>query len=84
MENKRGALLHHVGFPGFVGFANPDDAKRACEEMNNQDIDGRRIKCDMQQDGGGRGGGGGAGGYGAWVTRPCRGRLVWSEARTIL
>ena len=57
---------------GFVGFANPADAQRACDEMHDQEIDGRRIKVDLQTEGG-KGGKGGKGEslYG-WCTRSAR------------
>ena len=43
----------------FVTFANPADAERAASEMNDQELDGRRIRVDL---GGGKGGGKGDGG----------------------
>ena len=62
-----------------MGFANPADAQRACDEMHDQEIDGRRIKCDMQSEGGkgggkggDRGGGGGGGGFGYGKIRRAR------------
>ncbi len=32
---------------GFVEFANPEDAKKAVEEMNEAEINGRTIKVDF-------------------------------------
>ena len=32
---------------GFIEFANPEDAKKAVEEMNEAEIDGRTIKLDF-------------------------------------
>lgn len=55
---------------GFVSFADEASAERALEEMNGQDLDGRRIRVDFAQQrrGGGGGGGprGGGGGRGRW------------------
>lgn len=58
---------------GFVTFANDEDAQTAIEQMNDSQLDGRRIRVNEAQErggggGGGRGGrgggGGGRGGYG--------------------
>jgi cold-inducible RNA-binding protein len=59
---------------GFVTFSSPDEARKAMDEMNGQQLDGRSIKVNEAEDkprggggGGGRGGyggGGGGGGYG--------------------
>ena len=32
---------------GFIEFTNPEDAKKAVEEMNEAEIDGRTIKLDF-------------------------------------
>lgn len=38
---------------GFVTFNSPDDAQRACQEMSGQDLDGRRVKVEVQNSTGG-------------------------------
>ena len=55
---------------GFVTFANADDADAAVDEMNGQELDGRRLTVNEAQErrrggmgGGGNRGGGGGGGY---------------------
>lgn len=47
---------------GFVSFNSQDDAKRAADAMNGQQLDGRSIRVDFAQER--EGGGGGGGGYG--------------------
>ena len=56
---------------GFVTFSDDAAADRAVEEMNDNELDGRRLTVNEAQDrrgggggGGGRGGGGGGGGGG--------------------
>ncbi|CUA70457.1 Glycine-rich RNA-binding protein 2, mitochondrial [Rhizoctonia solani] len=55
---------------GFVTFSNEAEAQNAMSQMNEQELDGRRIKVNSanQRGGGGGGGGGyqggGGGGYG--------------------
>ena len=49
---------------GFVTFASPDDAASAVEQLNEGDLDGRRVKVNLANARGGGGGGGGGGGYG--------------------
>jgi cold-inducible RNA-binding protein len=49
---------------GFVTFANPDDARKAMEEMDGKQLDGRTIKVNEAQERQGGGGGGGGGGRG--------------------
>lgn len=48
---------------GFVTFVNAEDARRAIEDMNGAELDGRTLNVNEAQDRrGGRGGGGGGGG----------------------
>jgi RNA recognition motif-containing protein len=49
-----------------VTFANADDARKAMEQMDGKQLDGRTIKVNEAQErqGGGGGGGGGRGGGG--------------------
>ena len=57
---------------GFVTYANADHATTAIEQLNDQELDGRRIKVNLANarggnnayGGGGGGSGGGGGGYG--------------------
>ncbi|KAJ5864229.1 Nucleotide-binding alpha-beta plait [Penicillium soppii] len=59
---------------GFVTFSSEEEAQQAIEAMNEQDLDGRKIRVNLANarpaggngyNGGGRGGfGGGRGGYG--------------------
>ncbi|KAJ7669197.1 hypothetical protein DFH06DRAFT_1468834 [Mycena polygramma] len=54
---------------GFVTFASDDQAQKAIDSMNEQDLDGRRIRVNVAGErggggGGSYGGGGGGGGYG--------------------
>jgi RNA recognition motif-containing protein len=52
---------------GFVTFASADDARKAMEQMDGKQLDGRTIKVNEAQErqgGGGRGGGGGGRGGG--------------------
>ncbi|NCQ60247.1 MAG: RNA-binding protein [Myxococcales bacterium] len=59
---------------GFVTFSDDAAADRAVEEMNDNELDGRRLTVNEAQDrrggggggGGGRGGGGGGGGGRRW------------------
>ncbi|KAI7897040.1 uncharacterized protein EV154DRAFT_541294 [Mucor mucedo] len=48
---------------GFVTFSSAEEAKAATDAMNDQELDGRRIKVHSANERGGSGGGGG-GGYG--------------------
>ena len=55
---------------GFVTYANADHATSAIEQLNDQELDGRRIKVNLANarggnnyGSGGGGGGGGGGGY---------------------
>ena len=43
---------------GFVTFATDDEAQNAINKLNDQDLDGRRIKVNLARGGGGGGGGG--------------------------
>lgn len=50
---------------GFVTFEAPADADTAMEQMDGQELDGRRVRVNVAEDkrgGGGRGGRGGGGG----------------------
>jgi cold-inducible RNA-binding protein len=47
---------------GFVTFASPDDARKAMEQMDGKELDGRTIKVNEAQERQGGGGGGGGGG----------------------
>ncbi|KAJ7209546.1 hypothetical protein GGX14DRAFT_395044 [Mycena pura] len=47
---------------GFVTFSNNQEAEAAIAQLNEQDLDGRRIKVNLANARGG-GGGGGGGGY---------------------
>ncbi|KAJ7188482.1 hypothetical protein C8R46DRAFT_1054834 [Mycena filopes] len=57
---------------GFVTFNSPQEAEAAINGLNEQDLDGRRVKVNLANargaggggGGGGYGGGGGGGGYG--------------------
>ncbi|KAJ7287361.1 hypothetical protein C8J57DRAFT_1460725 [Mycena rebaudengoi] len=49
---------------GFVTFASAQEADAAINGLNEQDLDGRRIKVNLANARGGGGGGGGGGGYG--------------------
>ena len=48
---------------GFVTYANAEDATSAVDQLNEQELDGRRVKVNLANARGG-GGGGGGGGYG--------------------
>ncbi|CAE6405028.1 unnamed protein product [Rhizoctonia solani] len=48
---------------GFVTFATEPEAQQAMSQMNEQELDGRRIKVNSANQRGGGGGGGGGGGY---------------------
>ena len=52
---------------GFVTMANPDDARKAIEQMNGAELDGRALRVNEAEDrrerSGGGGGGGGGGGF---------------------
>ncbi|KAJ7128883.1 RNA-binding domain-containing protein [Mycena crocata] len=45
---------------GFVTFGSPQEAEAAINGLNEQDLDGRRLKVNLAN---ARGGGGGGGGY---------------------
>ena len=47
---------------GFITYATPEEAKAAQQDMNDQELDGRRIRVDFSDGkGGGKGGKGGGG-----------------------
>ena len=46
---------------GFVTYVKPEDADNAVTNLNDQDLDGRRVKVNLANARGG--GGGGGGGY---------------------
>lgn len=48
-------FVQPVLLTGFVTFKSEADASRACQEMNDQDLDGRRIRVDIQGAQGGKG-----------------------------
>ncbi|EUC54930.1 RNA recognition motif 1 in RNA-binding protein 28 (RBM28)-like protein [Rhizoctonia solani AG-3 Rhs1AP] len=48
---------------GFVTFGTEAEAQQAMNQMNEQELDGRRIKVNSANQRGGGGGGGGGGGY---------------------
>ncbi|KAG8953648.1 hypothetical protein FRC04_001852 [Tulasnella sp. 424] len=68
---------------GFVTFSNPDEAQAAIQGLNEQELDGRRIKVNIanaRPSGGGRSGGGGGRRLPAAAPRPrlqSRRRLWW-------
>lgn len=47
----------------FVTFENDEDAQKAVAELNDQEMDGRRLKINEAHERQPRGGGGGGGGY---------------------
>lgn len=49
---------------GFVTFGSPEEARKAMEEMNGVELDGRTIKVNEAEEKQRRPGGGGGGGYG--------------------
>ena len=49
---------------GFVTYANADNATAAIEQLNDQELDGRRIKVNLANARGGNNYGGGGGGSG--------------------
>jgi RNA recognition motif-containing protein len=52
---------------GFVTFSDAEGARKAMQEMDGKELDGRAIKVNEAEEkprGGGGGGGGGRGGYG--------------------
>ncbi|QRV78621.1 RNA recognition motif protein [Ceratobasidium sp. AG-Ba] len=49
---------------GFVTFSTDEEAQAAIGGLNEQDLDGRRIRVNLANARGGGGGGGGGGGYG--------------------
>lgn len=48
---------------GFVTYGSPQEAETAIQNLNEQELDGRRVKVNLANARGG-GGGGGGGGYG--------------------
>jgi cold-inducible RNA-binding protein len=46
---------------GFVTYSNEDEANAAVASMNDQELDGRRLKVNLANARGGGGGGGGGG-----------------------
>ena len=56
---------------GFVTFGSSEEADAAIEGLNEQELDGRRIRVNLaNRDGGGGGGGGGLASYRAIFTLP--------------
>ena len=53
-------IIEGKGF-GFVEFESEDDAKEAIENLNGEEVDGRRIRVDVAKSRPQRGGGGGGG-----------------------
>ena len=49
---------------GFVEFSSDDDARKAIEEMNGKEVEGRPLKVNEARPREDRGGGGGGGGGG--------------------
>lgn len=59
---------------GFVTYSSESEAEAAIAGLNEQDLDGRRIKVNLANargGGGGGGGGGGRGGYGSFDLFTC-------------
>lgn len=60
---------------GFVTFGSDQEAEAAIQGLNEQELDGRRIRVNLanRDGGGGRGGGGGGGllSYHTIFTLPC-------------
>ena len=59
---------------GFVEMSTEDEARKAIEEINGRDVQGRQVAVKEAEDrrgggGGGGGRGGGGGGYGGWRRR---------------
>lgn len=53
----------------FVEFENEEDAKEALDNLNNTEIDGRSVRLEYSQNGGGRDGGrGNTGRFSEWAT----------------
>ncbi|KAJ7057811.1 putative glycine-rich RNA-binding protein [Mycena amicta] len=48
---------------GFVSFASPEEAQAAIDALNDQELEGRRLRVNLANDRPDRGGGGGGGGY---------------------
>lgn len=44
VDNEDKKVVSGKGF-GFVCFKNTEDAKKACDEMNDKEIDGKKIYC---------------------------------------
>jgi len=64
---------------GFVEMSTPEEAQAAVDNLNEKEVDGRKIRVDIAQErppreggggGGYRGGGGGGGGGGGFRRRP--------------
>jgi RNA recognition motif-containing protein len=49
---------------GFIEMATEDEARKAIEELNGRDVQGRQVAVKEAEDRRGGGGGGGGGGYG--------------------
>ena len=69
-RNTKNSLIGRSRGFGFVTLSSDDEAQAAIDGLNEQELDGRRIKIDRaaersnDRNGGGRGGyGGGRGGY---------------------
>lgn len=54
----------------FVEFSNDDEAAAAITQMNDFDLDGRRIRCNLANDRTPGGGGGGGRGRGSFILVP--------------
>lgn len=50
---------------GFVTFGSAEEAQQAINNLNESDLDGRRIRVNLANARPSGGGGGGGGGYGA-------------------
>ena len=57
---------------GFVTFSNGQEAENAIQNLNEQELDGRRIKVNLANSRGSGGGGGGGGGGGLFSSHAAR------------
>jgi RNA recognition motif-containing protein len=68
-RNTKNPLIGRSRGFGFVTFSSDDEAQAAIDGLNDQELDGRRVKIDRatersnDRSGGGRGGYGGGGRY---------------------